>query len=351
MASVVTETASTLAFNVAENQITHGRHSYWNLPQSLIDAAILEQEKPSFDPKKHLNYSGISGIHSMEELGHKDKGISNIAITEPFAMFTQEAIDIMRSEMLDRKVLEKHYCPTSPTSGHVRGHRPHEAPFTHATWRHPEVLRIISGIVGIELVPCFDYDLAHTNISVNSDGKEEQNAIIPGEETDKASEFCESAFGWHRDGYCFVCITMLSDCTGMIGGETKMRTGTGEVVNSAGPQQGSAVMLQGRYVEHQATAAKGGRERIASVVSFRPKDVEVKDESRLATMRNISHRPTLYHQYVEYRLEYLQERIRNQQKRLQESRNGDEVTFDIEQMRQWIETQKDYLDATLNELT
>lgn len=350
MATGVTETVPAFTFDVAREDAKPTRHSYDNLPQSLIDGAILSKEKPVFDPKKHLNYGGVLGFHTMTDLGHEGKGVSDVAITEPFPLFTQEAIDIMRSEILDQDILEKRYCPTSPTSGHVRGHRPSEAPFIHAVWRHPEVLRILSEIVGIELTPCFDYDLAHTNISVNSDGKEEENAIIPGAETEKGSEFCESAFGWHRDGYCFVCITMLSDCTGMIGGETKVRTGSGEIVNSAGPQQGSAVMLQGRYVEHQATAAKGGRERIASVVSFRPKDVEVKDESRLVTMRNISHRPTLYHQYVEYRLDYLKERISNQQKRLQQSRNRDSITFDIEQMRQWIEGQKDFLDRTLNEL-
>lgn len=41
---------------------------------------------------------------------------------------------------------------------------------------------------------------------------------------------------WHTDSYPFVCVTMLSDCTGMIGGETALKTGTGDVMKVRGPE-------------------------------------------------------------------------------------------------------------------
>lgn len=41
---------------------------------------------------------------------------------------------------------------------------------------------------------------------------------------------------WHTDSYPFFCVTMLSDCTDMIGGETALRNGNGEVVEVRGPQ-------------------------------------------------------------------------------------------------------------------
>lgn len=42
--------------------------------------------------------------------------------------------------------------------------------------------------------------------------------------------------------------------------------------------KGTAVVMQGRYIEHQALEALGGRERISMVCAFRPKDAMVKDE-------------------------------------------------------------------------
>lgn len=44
-----------------------------------------------------------------------------------------------------------------------------------------------------------------------------------------------SSVAWHYDSFPFVCVTMLSDCTGMVGGETALRTATGEVMKVRGP--------------------------------------------------------------------------------------------------------------------
>jgi hypothetical protein len=41
--------------------------------------------------------------------------------------------------------------------------------------------------------------------------------------------------GWHKDSYPFVCVLMMSDTTGMVGGETAIRTGTGEIKKVRGP--------------------------------------------------------------------------------------------------------------------
>ena len=47
----------------------------------------------------------------------------------------------------------------------------------------------------------------------------------------------EAIVGWHRDSYPFVCVLMMSDTTGMIGGETALRTGNGEIKKVRGPQK------------------------------------------------------------------------------------------------------------------
>lgn len=95
------------------------------------------------------------------------------------------------------------------------------------------MLAAVSKVAGIELVPAMDYDIGHVNISINSDGKENGD-VAPGEQLE-ASEFCESSFGWHRDSYPFVVVMMLSDCTGMVGGETAIRTERGDIIKARGP--------------------------------------------------------------------------------------------------------------------
>ena len=72
----------------------------------------------------------------------------------------------------------------------------------------------------------FDYEIANINISVNDDAS--ATTEIQGEpET--------SAFAWHYDSFPFVCVTMLSDCSDMVGGETAIRTSSGEIKKIRGP--------------------------------------------------------------------------------------------------------------------
>lgn len=72
-----------------------------------------------------------------------------------------------------------------------------------------------------------DYEIAAINISVN----DETAAVVE----DSNSDEDLPAFSWHRDSYPFVCVTMLSDCTGMTGGETALKTATGEIMKVRGP--------------------------------------------------------------------------------------------------------------------
>lgn len=109
----------------------------------------------------------------------------------------------------------------------LKGDMIRNAPFIHSVWNNPKVLEIVSKLAGVELVPIFEYDTGHTNVSID-DGK---SVIKTGEEED------ETAFAWHYDSVPFVCVTMLSDCTGMVGGETAVRLGEDKVMKVRGPTQ------------------------------------------------------------------------------------------------------------------
>ena len=80
--------------------------------------------------------------------------------------------------------------------------------------------------------------------------------------------------------------------------------------------------MQGRYIEHQALRALGATERITMVTSFRPRCPALRDDTVLTTVRPISNLSELYFQFSEYRLEILEERIRDQLKILRESSKG-----------------------------
>ena len=89
-----------------------------------------------------------------------------------------------------------------------------------------------------------DFEIAHINLSMTSE--EEKEAIEQAlqeknhRDADEGVSGCpweddEPIVDWHTDSYPFVCVTMLSDCTNMIGGETALRTGTGEIMKVRGP--------------------------------------------------------------------------------------------------------------------
>ena len=113
------------------------------------------------------------------------------------------------------------------------------------TWKHPETLAIVSKVAGIDLVPEMDFEIAHINISMKSEKQkaEELEAFVDRNltEADEGIAGCpweddKPIVDWHTDSYPFVCVTMLSDCTTMIGGETALRTGTGDILRVRGPQ-------------------------------------------------------------------------------------------------------------------
>ena len=90
-----------------------------------------------------------------------------------------------------------------------------------------------------------DFEIAHINISMKSEKEkiEELEALADKKVTaaDEGIAGCpweddKPIVDWHTDSYPFVCVTMLSDCTGMVGGETALRTGDGDILKVRGPQ-------------------------------------------------------------------------------------------------------------------
>jgi len=76
-----------------------------------------------------------------------------------------------------------------------------------------------------------DYEIGHVNMSVPGKKKQYDKNLMISEDDE------EPIVGWHRDSYPFVCVLMMSDTTGMVGGETALRTGDGSIKKVRGPRK------------------------------------------------------------------------------------------------------------------
>jgi hypothetical protein len=76
-----------------------------------------------------------------------------------------------------------------------------------------------------------DYEIGHINMSPPGSKREYDSKVMTPEDDE------EAIVGWHRDSYPFVCVLMMSDTAGMVGGETALRTGTGEIKKVRGPSK------------------------------------------------------------------------------------------------------------------
>ena len=80
--------------------------------------------KSPFNPTKHLSYNGLPTRHTMEELALPDVGISPIAVSEPFELFSKEAAKYMRDEVLSDEVWENCRFASSLAACQLRGMSP-----------------------------------------------------------------------------------------------------------------------------------------------------------------------------------------------------------------------------------
>jgi hypothetical protein len=78
-----------------------------------------------FDPVRHLAYEEPTYIHTMEDIGYSaSSGVSPVAVSEPFRLFSEEAIDVMRSEIFAKEVQEKYTYKSDIAAKQIRGYAP-----------------------------------------------------------------------------------------------------------------------------------------------------------------------------------------------------------------------------------
>ena len=355
MADVLTQQPQPIIFGEKPIRIEFRRDSMPGLELSELPTF----QSPVFDPAVHLCYMPGGPQRSISDLGvTSDRKISNIGCAPPFPLFTEEAVDIMRAELLRGKVFDN--CAFSSSivgkgSTQVRGWTKHYGPFTDAAWKHPATIKAISEMAGVDLVPVFDYEIAHANVAFKSQEERAQDAAKiayrkahPESETEDYQNG-SAVLGWHFDSYPFVCVLMLSDTTNMFGGETVIHSDDGQVSRVPDPKKGSVAVLQGRVIEHLASKPIGGTERITFVTSYRARDPLVLDDSVLTTVSPISDKNELYTDWVEYRMRLLSDRLLALGAKVREGRSKGE-NFNLDAVRQYLIEQENYIKRTYKEM-
>ena len=79
------------------------------------------------------------------------------------------------------------------------------------------------------------------------------------------------------------------------------------------------------------------------VTSFRPRCPTVRDDTVLTTVRPVSNLEELYFQFSEYRLEILEERIRQQLKTMRDQKRASKK-LDTPKLKKFLKEQQHFLD-------
>lgn len=89
----------------------------------MIDEARIPERVP-FDAKSHLDIVEPRKVYTMKEIGLEGQGISPTAVSEPFQLFTKEAILQMRAEIFSQPVLDSCQYASDFAKNMIRGFGP-----------------------------------------------------------------------------------------------------------------------------------------------------------------------------------------------------------------------------------
>ncbi|KAJ5883508.1 uncharacterized protein N7473_010394 [Penicillium subrubescens] len=325
---------------------------------TLSSAKNMDQEE-IFNPSIHLNYSPPEKKITMQDLLlDQSASASSIAGTTPFPLLSREGVRAYRRALFQQKVLDR--CASSPFPGTlVLRDAAKESNFIKDFWTHPQTMSIVSEVMGVPLNVVMPTEIGHTNVQVEGATVSEMTRKLKVEPSVEKVELSaeERAYNplkdasaiipWHYDSYPYVCVLMLSETDGMIGGETYLKKGNGTPQKVEGPQIGHAVMLQGGQVQHLAARARGVKERISTITSYRSSVPTVYDSSYMTNIRPYANLNSLYPEWIQYRLRKLGDEINNYLNKIE---NEPELALDKVQLETLINEQAEYLRQTSRQM-
>jgi hypothetical protein len=330
-------------------------------PQTILRAQGGATPPSSFEPARHMAFQPPESVVTLRELFlSEENACSPVAITKPFPLFSLEGVVEMRKDIFRDEVIQKHGQKVKEGVYKMRGYS-QDAPFVDSVWRSPEVIAACSEAARVDLQVIFDYEIGHVNVQLDDlAGKKSLCDVLPPayppKNTTTVTESAEAAEqeqlssvrDWHVDSYPWVCVCMLSDPHGMVGGETGLQKGDGSVVKMLGPGIGWAVMMQGGCINHIALKAFGVPERITMVTSFKPRDPLATDMSTLNITNKSSRLEELFLQWAVYRMDVLAARAKAVKDEVETGKwTADEIKAHLDA---WVKVQTKYLEVTCREM-
>ena len=92
----------------------------------IIEETVSSKDGASghFEANKHLAFEPPPEVISMKEIGLEDVGISPLAVSQPFQLFSKDAVRAMRSEIFKAEVMDNCKFSSSIAACQLRGYSP-----------------------------------------------------------------------------------------------------------------------------------------------------------------------------------------------------------------------------------
>ncbi|KAH9207756.1 hypothetical protein DL95DRAFT_373962 [Leptodontidium sp. 2 PMI_412] len=314
---------------------------------------------PPFDPAIHLAFQEPSARHSFTELGlPRPKTAPDMCFTEPFQLFSQEGVRMLRRDLLRKEVLDKHMQAWVRAPCSISQHED-VATWINKAWNHPATVDCVSKAFGLPLkLLGRKGETGYCNVQLGPEGLAGVYKLgeVPSGPLE-ASATSESQFdkimtdAWHRDSTQISCVVMLSDTSAMDGGETAIRIGDGSILKARGAKMGGAVLIQGAHLTHAALRATNAPERISMVTNFAFADTRLDDSGTSLRSINLSHPDAAgcQNHFLLHKLRRLQENVQNAIEQVEAASTARESPK-RDEVEPWIEEQIALLKQTSWEL-
>ncbi|KAF4987818.1 hypothetical protein FGRMN_10134 [Fusarium graminum] len=294
--------------------------------QNALSRVMGNEKIPQFDPEIHLNFQPPPARYSFTELGlEKPRNAPDVCFTEPFQLFSEEGVRVMRREIFRKEFLDKYMRSWSRAPCYIGGHSANstEASFIKQAWYHPATQAAIDQAFGTALKPLERHcDIGYVNVQLGEGGSagvynytETPAKPQPSSKTETSipkSQWDDVPIdAWHKDQVPVVCVMMLSDISNMEGGETAIRTGNGKMVKARGANLGGAVLMQGGNLEHAALRASNCSERVSMVTSYSFADPDLDDSRTTLKSADFENEDmnALKYAHLDYKLKKLRDRV------------------------------------------
>lgn len=96
---------------------------------AIVSEPIVEKgcgkaqtQDSAFHPDQHLAFQPPEGTISMKDIGYDEGvGVSPMAVSQPFQLFSPKAVQNFRNEILSPRVFEKYAVQSNIAASHLRG--------------------------------------------------------------------------------------------------------------------------------------------------------------------------------------------------------------------------------------